>query len=55
MKSDFDLEDIRENLDDGFSGFGFGMAARRAGTRYIAEPRGLGKFDKTFNPSLKDL
>lgn len=48
---DFDLRDIRENIEDGYSSFGFGMGARRAGLLYIARPLGGGKFHREFDPN----
>ena len=52
---DFDLVDVRENLDDKFTGFGVGAAARVTGIRYLTEPKGLGRFDQLFNPNLQGV
>lgn len=52
---DFDLMDIRENLNDNFTSFGFGLATRRAGTLYIARPQGMGKFHQLFDPNVQGL
>ena len=52
---DFDLMDVRENLDDGFTDFGKGSAARSATLLYLTHPRGMSKFDLLFNPRSQVL
>ena len=55
IKHDFDMMDIRENLDDGFSSFGFGGASRTTGKIHLSTPTGMGKSNLLFDPNLKDL
>ena len=48
----FDLGDVRENLNDSFTSFGFGISTRVGGTLYLrrpTQPYGQSKFDKYFN------
>ncbi len=52
---DFDMEDVRENLDDNFSNFGAGGAARTAALQYLNEPRGLSKFSVAFDPRYQEM